>query len=342
MANRSVSSEPGATNLVITSSPFTLEQMTTPKLMRLVIYATLPIIAMAVFVFGPGALLIIGASVTGCAAAEWVVTRGRAGTSSLRDGSGLLTGILLGLTLPPNIPLWLAALGGVVGMVLGKMIWGGIGANVFNPALVGRAFLQTSFPTIMTTWSEPVSKLTHIDQRLFTAPFMQANIDGVSAATPLGQVKFDHVITPLSQLFWGNTAGSLGETCALLIILCGLVLGIKRVFDWRLPIATLSAAAITALILYGLFPERSPANPIFALLSGGLLFGAVFMVTDPVTSPLTKRGMWCFGAGVGFLTVLIRVFGGFPEGVMFSILLMNAVTPLINRLTQPRPFGGRP
>lgn len=259
---------------------------------------------------------------------------------TLLDNSALLTGILLGLILPPGFPLWMAFLGGISAIGLGKLIWGGLGQNSFNPALVGRAFLQASFPTAITTWSQHSEGLFTVSDRLFAVPLMQASADSVSTATPLGLAKFEKTFTALSQLFIGNISGSIGETSALILVLCGLWLGLRRIFDWRLPVSTILSVAAFSAVFWGFDQEAFP-NPLFMVCSGGLLFGAVFMVTDPVTTPTTKKGAWIFGFGVGFLVVLIRLFGGLPEGVMYAILLMNAVTPYINHYTQPVQFGGK-
>jgi electron transport complex protein RnfD len=261
--------------------------------------------------------------------------------SPLRDYSATLTGVLLGLTLPPAFPLWMAFLGGVAGVGLGKLIFGGLGQNLFNPALVGRAFLQAAFPTAITTWSAPAQPGTQlsVSTSLFARPLMSAEVDAISAATPLGLAKFEGQITDLGPLLIGNTAGSLGETSALLLLLCGLWLGARRMFDWRLPVSTLLSVAVFSGVLHLISPQSYPP-PGFMLLSGSLLFGCVFMVTDPVTTPTTPRGAWIFGAGVGALVVLIRLWGGLPEGVMYAILLMNSAVPHITRHTQPRPLGG--
>jgi len=233
----------------------------------------------------------------------------------------------------------MAFLGGVAAIGLGKLIWGGLGQNVFNPALVGRAFLQASFPTAITTWNAPAQGLLSVPQSLFAAPLMQAQTDTVSAATPLGLAKFSNEITDLLSLLTGNIGGSIGETSGLVLILCGLWLGVRRVFEWRLPLSTLLSVALFSGVLHLINPTEYP-SPLFMVFSGGLLFGAVFMVTDPVTTPVTTKGAWIFGLGVGFLVVLIRIFGGLPEGVMYAILLMNAATPYINHYTQSRQFGG--
>jgi electron transport complex protein RnfD len=326
--------------LVLSTAPFSRDAATTPGIMFEVLAASLLVLAAACWYFGIGALLVAGAATAGAVGTEWVFTRSAA-HSPLRDYSAVVTGVLLALTLPPTLPLWMAFLGGVVAIGLGKLIWGGLGQNMFNPALVGRAFLQATFPTAITTWSEPVERggLFTLPPGLFAAPFTRADVDGISAATPLGLAKFEHQFTDLGPLFLGHTSGSLGETSAVLLVVCGVWLGARRMYDWRLPVSTLLSAAVCAACMHLASPEIHP-SPAFTLLSGGLLFAVVFMVTDPVTSPTTRRGAWLFGIGVGFLTVLIRLFGGLPEGVMYAVLFMNALTPHINRKTQPRTFGG--
>lgn len=326
-------------DLVLSSAPFSRETATTPRIMLEVVVAALVVLGVACWTFGIGALLIVSAATAGAVGAEWVFNRS-AVPSPLGDYSALLTGLLLGLTLPPAMPLWMAFLGGVSGIGLGKLIWGGLGQNLFNPALVGRAFLQAAFPTAITTWSDPVGPegFWRVPPGLFAAPLLRADVDALSAATPLGLAKFEQEITGYGDLILGQTAGSLGETSAVVLLLCGLWLGVRRLFEWRLPVATCLSIAVCTGALHWLQPEVHPP-PAFALLSGGALFAVVFMVTDPVTTPTTTRGAWIFGAGVGFLVVIIRQFGGLPEGVMYAILFMNAVTPHINRFTQPRPFG---
>lgn len=325
--------------LQISTSPFVHRGQTTRSVMLEVVGATVPVIAAATYYFGITALLLVVAAVTGAVGTEWLLSE-RKGWATLRDGSGLLTGILLALTLPPAIPLWMATLGGIVAIALGKLMWGGLGKNIFNPALVGRAFLQAAFPITLTTWVAPGRGLLHIDPTTLALPLMKAKVDVISAASPLGLSKFQHKTTDLGLLLSGNTAGSLGETAAIVLIVVGLWLGLRRVFDWRLPISTLLSVSVLSGALHLWKPALYP-SPVFMLLSGGLLFGAVFMVTDPVTTPLTPRGAWIFGIGVGILVVLIRLFGGLPEGVMYGILLMNAVSPLIDKKTQPRTFGGK-
>jgi electron transport complex protein RnfD len=328
-----------APRLELTTAPFVKTGLSTRRVMFEVLFAALPVAAASVYYFGLAALLVLLAATLGATLTEWLFMTDRRGLGSLHDGSAVLTGVLLALTLPPSIPLWMAFLGGVVGIALGKAIWGGLGQNLFNPALVGRAFLQAAFPTVLTTWTAPGGEFLEIKSSTVALPLAQAGADVTTTATPLGLAKFDGVVTELLPLMTGNIGGCLGETASWILILAGLWMAFRRLFDWRLPLSTLLSVAAFSGIMHLIDPAAYP-GPQFMLLSGGLMFGAVFMVTDPVTTPITTRGAWIFGLGVGLLVVLIRFWGGLPEGVMYAILLMNSVTPLINRYTQPRRFGG--
>lgn len=323
----------GEPELVLTTPPFLRQGETTPWIMGQVLVALVPVVGAAVYYFGLSALAVTAASLSGCLLTEALWGRGVAG--SLRDLSGVVTGVLLAMTLPPGFPLWMAFLGGMFAAGVGKVLWGGLGQNLFNPALLGRAFLQAAFPTAITTWSPPGGGIRAGN---LAAPLHAASADTVTAATPLALMKFQHAPTKLLPLVTGNTAGSLGETCGLLILLAGVYMAARRILDWRIPVSILLAAALCAALFHLVDPRRYP-SPVFTVFSGGLLLGAVFMATDPVTSPTTPLGSWLFGAGIGLLVVLIRLFGGLPEGVMYAILFMNAVTPLLNRVTQPRVYG---
>lgn len=327
-------------DLLLFHAPLLRQGMTTPKAMRDVLYALAPATIASMWFFGLSAALVLGACIAGAVLAEWLFAEGDARSASLRDASGVLTGLLLGLTLPPGLPLWMAFLGGFVGIALGKVIWGGLGHNLFNPALLGRAFLLATFPIAMTTWVPTTGDAGFfgIYPGNLALPFMQAQVDGITAATPLGMMKFEHQVTPLTDLAFGNVSGSLGETSGLLLLLGGIYLWLRRDLDWRIPIGILLTVVIFSACL-GLFDTERFPTPLFSVFSGGLLLGAIYMATDPVTSPVTPKGAWIFGIGVGVLVILIRVFGGLPEGVMYAILLMNAATPLIDRYTQPRVFG---
>ncbi len=325
-------------DLLLFHAPLLRQGMTTPKAMRDVIYALLPATGAAIWFFGLSAILVLGSCIAGAVLAEWLFAPRGGGT--LRDATAVLTGLLLGLTLPPGLPMWMAFLGGFVSISLGKVIWGGLGHNLFNPALLGRAFLLATFPIAMTTWVHAVGEggFLNVYSSNLALPFMQSGIDGTTAATPLGMLKFEQEVTPLSDLVFGKTSGSLGETSGLLLLLGGVYLWLRRDLDWRIPVSILlTVIAFSALL--GLFDAERFPTPLFSVFSGGLMLGAIYMATDPVTSPITPRGAWIFGIGVGVLVMLIRVFGGLPEGVMYAILLMNAATPLIDRHTQPRVFG---
>lgn len=326
--------------LVVQTSPFVRQGVTTPQLMRDVLLALLPVTAAAVWTFGLSALLVVAAAAAGALGVEWAFGSARPRGASLADGSAALTGVILGLTLPPGLPLWMAFLGGAVGVGLGKLVWGGLGHNLFNPALVGRAFLQAAFPIAITSWAAP-GDLLALRPGNFALPLLSPPppaVDAVTTATPLNLLKFEGYVTSTADLLRGNIAGSLGETSAAVILLAGVWLVARRAFDWRIPASILVTVAALSAALHALLPETVP-GPLFMLFSGGLMFGAVFMATDPVSSPLAPRGAWLFGTGIGVLVVLIRVWGGLPEGVMYAILLMNAASPLIERAMQPRPFG---
>ncbi len=322
--------------LLVTAAPHVRSADSTPRIMWTVVATLVPLLAAGAWWFGPGALLVVAAAVVGAVVPEHLF--GRRG--ALGDGSAAITGLLLGLTLPPGFPLWMACLGGAFAIVAGKLVFGGLGQNVFNPALVGRAFLQAAFPVAITTWPAPAADWSAFRGDLLALPLTSPAADTVTAATPLGLMKFEHTGTALLDLAIGRTGGCIGETSALLILACGVLLALKRYLDWRIPAAVFASTALLSGVLHAV-DARYP-GPLFMLFSGGLVLGAVYMATDMVTSPVTRRGAWIFGAGIGALVVVIRVWGGLAEGVMYAILLMNALVPFINRATQPRVFGQRP
>ncbi|WP_018247863.1 RnfABCDGE type electron transport complex subunit D [Orenia marismortui] len=294
--------------LRVSSGPHIRSKESISNIMYNVVLALLPATLAAVYYFGIQALvLIITCSVTAIIT-EWCFQKARGIPATIIDGSALLTGLLLALTLPPQLPIWMAILGSVIAIALGKQVFGGLGYNFFNPALVGRAFLLASFPVAMTTWKM---------------------VDVTSSATPLGG---DPNMIAIKDLFLGRVAGSLGETSAAAIILGGLYLLYKGYIDWRIPVGYLGTVALLTTFV-------GKGGPVFHLLAGGLMLGAFFMATDMVTTPVTKKGRWIFGIGCGILLVIIRVYGGLPEGVLYSILLMNMFVPIIDKYTLPRAFG---
>lgn len=328
-------------NLLLTTSPFLKQQEDTSWIMWQVNYSMIPVVLAAVYFFGVHALLVIAACVAGALLPEWLIQRST-GKALLKDGSAVITGVLLALTLPPSIPLWMAFIGGSIGIALGKLLFGGIGYSLFNPALVGRAFLQAAFPVAMTTWIPhgTLANFFSVSGSTLALPFLKPSVDAVTEATPLAQMKFESIAAGLPDLLLGSTSGSLGETGAIIILLCGIYLASRQVLNWRIPASIFLTVFVFAGILHWADPAAYP-TPLFHLFSGGLILGAVYMATDPVTSPNSQRGCWIFGFGIGVLVIVIRTFGGLPEGVMFAILLMNAATPLINRVTQPRIYGAR-
>lgn len=323
--------------LLVTASPHLKSPASTATIMWHVVLSLLPVWGVAIWWYGPSAFLVVAAATIGCLLPERLFGK----RSALSDGSCTITGLLLGLTLPPGLPLWMAFLGGFFSIAFGKLVFGGLGQNPFNPALLGRAFLQASFPVALTTWPKPGGPWWALRGDNFAIPLMSPNTaDTVTEATPLGLMKFEGTGTSVNDLLFGMTGGSVGEGAALVILVCGGYLALRNFLNWRIPASVLLSTAVISGVLHLLDADRY-ADPLFMLFSGGLMLGAVYMATDMVTSPVTNRGAWIFGAGIGFLTVVIRTWGGLPEGVMYSILLMNALVPFINRATQPRVFGAR-
>jgi electron transport complex protein RnfD len=340
----------GTTIIEVRTSPHLHAGHSVDSIMRNVVYALLPICAWSVWMFGISALALIATSTAVCVLTEHVLCRLSGKPSSVGDFSVVITGVLLGLILPPGLPLWMVVVGGLIAVGPAKMLFGGLGFNAFNPALVGRAFLTAAFPVAMTSYTPAlaVHRFTEWIPSSLAWPLMKApplvdwiakvRVDAFTGATPLMLQKFDHVATDPWTLLFGAHAGSVGEASALLILACGAYLIVRKMMDWRIPAAMLSSAFIFGSLFHLSNPALYP-SPWFVLFSGGLMLGAVFMATDPVASPVTPLGMWIYGALMGLLTVLIRLLGGLAEGVMYAILLGNALSPLIDKFTQPRPYG---
>jgi electron transport complex protein RnfD len=316
------------------SSPHLHSGASVGSIMWTVFAALIPAAAVGVYYFGLPGLTVLAASVIGCMAVEAVYQKIAGQEVTVADGSAALTGLLLGMNVPPSSPLWMVLVGAVVAIFIAKQIFGGLGYNPFNPALVARVFLLISFPVQMTSWTAP-------------SPFFSAGADAVSTTTPLGEVKME-LMTKGTALaaenfnaldgLMGNMAGSAGETSALALALGGLFLLYRRIITWHVPVVFLGSVGLVSWICNTINPTVYP-GPTFQLLTGGLIIGAFFMATDYVTSPVTPRGMIIFGLGCGLLTIIIRYWGGYPEGVSFAILLMNMCVPLIDTYTQPRVFG---
>ncbi len=315
---------------IIQSSSHLRAKDTTPRIMLRVVFSLLPACFASVYFFRYRAILLILTCLASSLMTEALILllRKKSLLAAL-DGSAMITGILLALTLPPSFPPGLAAIGAVVSIGIGKQAFGGLGHNIFNPALVGRAFLSVAFPVAMTTWIPPVS----------------LKVDLATFATPLASAKFQAAIvkgtlTPLSSLFWGNVGGCVGETSAVALLLGGFYLLLRRTIDWRIPTGMALSLGVFTSVFWLLNPAQY-AHPLFHLLAGGFLLGALFMATDMVTSPVSSSATWVYALGIGIIIGIIRLFSGYPEGVMYSILFMNAFVPLLNHYLRPRILGER-
>jgi electron transport complex protein RnfD len=339
-------------SMELRASPHLHSGRDVPTIMRHVVYALLPICAFSIWQYGLSAIALITTVTLSCLAAERIANRMSGTVNTLSDWSATITGILLALTLPPAFPLWMGAVAGFAAVWLGKSLFGGLGHNPFNPALVGRAFVQAAFPTAITTWAPAFSpqRFTEFIPSTLTLPFCVPNdisawvtanmVDGFTGATPLARWKFEQFVYPVEDMITGAAAASTGETSALLLLVCGLYLIARRFMDWRIPVAVVGSAMIMAWGFQMYDPEAFPPMHL-ALLSGGLMLGALFMATDMATSPVTPLGVWVYGALIGVVTILIRYFGGLTEGVMYAILFGNAAAPLIDKYLQPKVFGAR-
>lgn len=315
--------------IIVSPSPHIHGSHTTSRLMRDVVIALLPALAVSVLVFGVSVLLVTMVSVAGCVVFEYLIQRFMLrGPVTINNWSAVVTGMLLAFNLPSSIPLWIVIIGALVSIGVGKMTFGGLGKNPFNPALVGRVFLLLSFPVAMTTFPQLADSATGATP-----------LSAVRAALASGQSVQD--IMPMIQLdnfMLGFKSGSFGEVSALALMLGFVWLLVRRVITWHIPVYVLGTMAVFTAILWGVSPDKY-MSPVFHILTGGALLGAIFMATDYVTSPMTNRGMLIYGIGIGVITILIRIWGVYPEGMSFAILIMNAFVPLIDKYVKPRRFG---
>ncbi len=323
--------------ITISQSPHVSGDFTVKKIMYSVIIALLPALAVSIYYFGLDAVRVTLIAVASAVFFEYIIQKFLIkGKQTITDGSAIITGVLLAFNVPSNLPIWMIVIGALVAIGVGKMSFGGLGKNPFNPALVGRVFLLISFPVDMTIW--PTNRFA-----------LLANPDAVTGATPLAILKEgvkngEKVTDLLSQvppyldMFFGNTGGSLGEISAFALIIGLIYMLMKKVITWHIPVTMLGTIFIFSAILNFANPEKF-ADPVFHILTGGVMLGAIFMATDMVTSPMSKKGMIIFAAGIGIITIIIRNFGAYPEGVSFAILIMNAFVPLINKYFKPKLFG---
>ncbi len=323
--------------IVVSQSPHQLGNQSVQKLMYGVLIALIPTFLTSIFFFGLGAIITTVTAIVASVAFEYAITKiffKREPT--ITDGSAIITGALLAFNLPSNIPLWIVIIGAFVAIGIGKMTFGGLGNNPFNPALVGRVFLLISFPVPMTTWPKPSP---------LTTKFL-GYTDVATGATPLGMLNeskgnvdaLASKIPSYLDMLTGNMGGSLGEVAGIAILIGLAYMLIKKIVTWHIPVSVILSVVILSGIMWLIDPTKY-ASPLFHVLTGGLLLGAVFMATDYASSPMSVKAMLVYGSGIGILTVIIRTFGAYPEGVSFAILLMNALTPILNIYLKPKRFG---
>ncbi len=322
--------------LTVSPSPHVHSDDSTKKIMYRVVLALIPALAWSIFVFGLDALRVTIISVLACLAYEFLIQKYILKIKpTINDGSALVTGILLAFNVPSNLPWWIIMIGALAAIGIGKLSFGGLGHNIFNPALVGRVFMLISFPVQMTSW--PVNSQSEIDAITSATPLSIIK-EGVANGTPISEITQN--LPSTFELFWGGIGGSLGEISAVLLLLGGLYMLYKKVITWHIPVSIIVTVGIIAGIFWLVNPEIY-INPLYHILTGGLMLGAIFMATDMVSSPMTPKGQIIFGVGIGIITICIRLFGAYPEGISFAILIMNAVTPLINYYVKPQRFGGK-
>ena len=319
---------------IISLSPHVHGGDSVQKNMYGVCIALVPALVASLWFFGLGAAIVLATSVASCVLFEWAITKFILGrnTCTICDGSAILTGLLLGFNLPSNLPIWIIIIGALFAIGVGKMTFGGLGQNPFNPALVGHVFLLISFPVQMTTWPEAGQTLAYTDATTAATP-----LSIMQNAITSGDPSVLNQLPSLKEMLLGATSGSLGEVSALLLLLGCLFMIWRKIITWHIPVSILGTVAVLSAILHA-------SNPVYAmpsqvLCSGGLMLGACFMATDYVTSPMSGKGQIIYGISIGVLTVIIRNWGAYPEGMSFAILIMNAFTPLINTYCKPKRFG---
>ncbi len=320
--------------LIVSVSPHIKSEETTSRIMWSVSLSLLPATLMGAYFFGPKAVCNVAISILAAVLSEYLFLRAVNRKQAVSDGSAFLTGLLVGLNLPASVPFYIPIIGSFMAVFITKQLFGGLGYNVFNPALVGRAFLLISFPKLMTIWNEPTSAFVGLDAKTTATPLGVLKEEGLAKLIEL----FGDKANLYSQLLVGHRAGSIGETSAIALLIGAAFLMYRGYISWHIPVSFLGSAAVMAWV-FGQKGALFAGDPLIHLLSGGMILGAFFMATDYVTCPSVKKGQIIFGIGCGFLTMLIRLKGGYPEGVMFAILIMNCFAPLIDRGFRTKVFG---
>ncbi|MEW6675308.1 MAG: RnfABCDGE type electron transport complex subunit D [Nitrospirota bacterium] len=323
--------------LIVSVSPHIKSEETTSRIMWTVSLSLLPAMVMGLYFFGPRALFITALCIISAVLSEYLFQKGLKRSITINDGSAFLTGLLLGMNLPPALPFYIPIVGSVVAIVITKQLFGGLGFNIFNPALIGRAFVLISWPRPLTTWSEPTAAFVALDAKTTATPLAILKEEGIGKLLEV----FGDKINLYTQLLIGQRGGCIGETSIIALLIGAAFLIYRGYITWHIPVSFLGTAAVLAWVFGGRGTGLFTGDPILHLLSGGLILGAFFMATDYVTSPSLRKGQLIFGIGCGAITMLIRLKGGYPEGVMFAILLMNCFTPLIDRSLKTKSFGAR-
>lgn len=323
--------------LTVSGSPHLHASQSVEKLMYGVIFSLIPAMLVSFYFFGLAAIVVTLTAVVSCMAFEFLIQKYLIkGPMTIFDGSAIITGVLLAFNVPANLPLGIVVIGSAVAIGMGKMTFGGLGKNPFNPALVGRVFLMISFPVQMTTYPKPGAFSTSLTDAVTGPTPLTVLKDGVARGESMSDIMLQ--LPDSFNLLLGNMGGSAGEISAIAIILGGLYMLFRKIITWHIPVVYLASAFVFAGIFWLINPEVY-ADPVFHLLTGGLMLGAIYMATDYATSPMAPRGMIIYAVGCGVLTIVIRLFGAYPEGVAFSILIMNAFVPLINKAFKPKRFG---
>ncbi|NOZ68522.1 MAG: RnfABCDGE type electron transport complex subunit D [Deferribacteres bacterium] len=329
-----MATEAKAHELIVSVSPHVRGKETVGRIMWTVNLSLLPAFIAAVYYFGPRAAYVTGLCILTAVLSEHIYQVSLKKKTTIGDGSAFLTGLLLGLNLPASVPFYIPIIGAVIAIVITKLLFGGLGYNIFNPALIGRAFLLISFPKLMTIWTEPTARFVALDAKTTATPLGILKEGGLSQ---LMQVFGDKTELYMS-LLTGNRAGSLGETSVIALLIGAAILLYRGYITWHIPVSFLATVGVLAWV-FGGQSGFFTGDPVIHLISGGLILGAFFMATDYVTCPTIRKGQVIFGIGCGIITMLIRLKGGFPEGVMFAILLMNCFAPLIDRGVKSKLFG---
>jgi Na+-translocating ferredoxin:NAD+ oxidoreductase subunit D len=322
--------------LKISGSPHVHTDDSVRKIMNKVIYAMIPAMLISFYFFGLGAVKVMLVSVAACLAVEYLIQKYLLkGPSTLNDSSAIVTGMLLAFNVPSSLPIWMIVVGAIVAIGIGKMSFGGLGKNPFNPALVGRVFLLISFPVDMTTWPKPIVSRNYLS----FSGLDKSLLDTITGPTPLGILKEGGTELPAyADMLMGNMGGCVGEVSAVALLLGGLYMLLRKVITWHIPVAYMGSVILFAGTLWLIDPTQY-VDPLFHLMTGGMMLGIFFMATDMVSSPMSAKGQLLFGIGCGVITMLIRVYGAYPEGVSFAILIMNAFVPIINKSFKPKRFG---